>query len=393
MRDKILLIDDEPNLRMILSTMLEREGYLVFAFEGFNEAREALNSEDFDLVITDLAMPLVSGLEVLQYCQAYSPDLPVILITAFGTIESAVTALKSGAFDFVLKPFDQDELFRTVQKAIQSRKRRKREPALDLMSAKGVGPVAFPLFGDEPETQKLRDSVHLASKGSQPVLILGEVGTGKRSIAYEIHRKSDRSRGPFVQIQAEAVPSVFQRSELLGVEKGAMPTALFSKPGAFELAQGGTLFIEEITALGVDSQNALFSSLEDEVYYRMGGAKRLPFDLRLIVTSSKDWGEITRSGSFHSELDFKLSSDPIFLKPLRERKQDLVYHLAPYFIQRSANRRGVPNLPLSPEAIEFLQQQPWPGNLGELERDLDRAVANAIAAQVPVMGVQQLIQS
>lgn len=381
MRDKILLIDDEANLRMILAAMLGREGYQVFEFESFDLAKDVLNTEDIDVVITDLAMPRVSGMQVLEYCQGYSPDLPVIMITAFGTVEAAVAALKNGAFDFILKPFDQGELFRTVQKAIQSRQRRKREPALELMSAQNLGPVAFPLFGSSPDTQLLRDKVALASKSSLPVLMLGEVGTGKRSIAFEIHRKSDRSRGPFIQIQADAIPEVFQKSELLGVEKGAMPSAMFSKPGVFELAQGGTLLIEEITSLGVDAQNALFSALEDEIYYRVGGVKRFPTQFRLIATSSKDWPQLTRSGQFHSELDLKLSADPLELRPLRERTADLQMDLVPYLIGRSAQRRGVPTPQVSAEVFSYLAQLPWAGNLGELERTLDRAFAKMVSFQ------------
>jgi two-component system response regulator AtoC len=377
MRDKILLVDDEPNLRMILSAMLEREDFEVFAYEGFEEAKATFNNEDIDVVLTDLNMPGINGMEVLKYCQSYSPDLPVIMITAFGTIEAAVSALKNGAFDFVLKPFDQEELFRTIRKAIGSRKRRKREPALELMTAVGVGPVALPLFGDQPETVQLRDHVQRIAKCGSNVLMLGEVGTGKRSIAYEIHRKSDRSRGPFIQIQADAIPDVFQRTELLGVEKGALPVALFSKPGAMELAQGGTLLIEEIGALGVETQNALFTAMENEYFSRIGGARRHPLDFRLIATTSRDLGPAVKAGTFHVELELKLTTESLSLKPLRERALDLRTHLAPYFVRRACQRQGTPALEIDVAALDWLARQTWPGNLGELERKLEQAVNRA----------------
>jgi two-component system response regulator AtoC len=393
MRDKILLIDDEPNLRLILAAMLERESYQVFAFESFEEAKPTLNQEDIDVVITDLAMPKISGIEVLKYCQSYSPDLPVILITAFGTVESAVTALKNGAFDFVLKPFDQEELFRTIKKAIESRRRRKREPALDMMTAVGVGPVPFPLFGESPDTQRLRELVARASKSNGSILMSGEVGTGKRSIAYEIHRKSERSRGPFIQMQVDAIPEVFQRSELFGVEKGALPMAMFTKPGAMELAQGGTLFIEEVDSLGVEAQNALFAAMTDEYFTRLGGVKRFPLDFRLIVTTSKDHDTLVRSGQFHVELDYKVSSEVIHLKPLRERREDIAASLAPYLIDRSCSKRGSPILELSQNAAQWLTSQDWPGNLGQLERHLDHSVDLALSEGSERLELQHLTRS
>jgi len=380
MRDKIMIIDDEPNLRMILEAMLTREGYDVLAFEGFDAALPTLNTEDVAVVVTDLSMPVKTGMDVLTYCKQYSPDLPVILITAFGTIEAAVSALKAGAFDFVLKPFDQKELFRIVTKAIESRRRRKREPAHDAMSALGVGSVPLPLFGDEESTKALRAQVEQVSKTNSTLLMFGEVGSGKRSVAQEIHRRSDHARGPFVQIHCDAIPEVFQLGELFGTEKGAMPMTLFTKPGAMELASGGTLMLEEIGALGVEAQNALFSALENESFSRIGGARRFPIDFRLIVTSSKDLAKAADEGAFHVELFYKLSVERFSLKPLRERKQDIVTHLVPHFIERACRKLGIPAIECSPDALAWFQNQAWPGNLGELERKVEQAVNRAVSA-------------
>ncbi len=382
MRDKILVIDDEPNLRMILEATLTRQGYEVCCFESFDAAKQTLNLEDIDLVLTDLQMPGASGMEVLNYCKNYSPDLPVILITAFGTIEAAVNALKAGAFDFVLKPFENTELFRIIEKALQSRKRRKKEPALDAMSAIGVGPIAFPLFGESENAKELRTDVDRIQKNDSPVMLYGEIGTGKRSIAYEFHRKSPRSRGPFVQLNLEAIPPVFQLTELFGVERGASQIHLFSKPGSLELAQGGTVFIEEVGELSVEAQNALFSALENETFSRVGGAKKHPMDFRLIVTSAKDLSEQVRDGTFHVELFYKLSIEHLLLSPVRERKDDLKTHFIPFFLERASRKKGICKMEFSKEAIEWLLSRSWPGNFGELERTIEKSVNHASGPSV-----------
>lgn len=372
MRDKIIVIDDEPNIRKILDALLTREGYEVFSFAGFKDALGTLNTEDVSVVITDLSMPEHSGLDVLKYCKEYSPDLPVILITAFGTIEAAVTALKNGAFDFVLKPFDQGDLSRILQKAIQTRKRKKREPALELMNAEGIGPVPVPLFGKEPSTIQLREQTERISGTRSPLFILGEIGSGKRSIAYEIHRKSDRSRFPFIQVHCDAIPPVFQVGELFGLEKGAMPMNFFSKPGSFELGLGGTIMLDEVDALGIDAQNALFTALENEYFTRVHGAKKFPTDFRIIATSSKDLSQKVKEGSFHVELYARLTVEKLILKPLRERKKDIQTDLLPYFLEKACRKRGVPTPEYDASVDAWFMNQEWRGNIGELERTVEQ---------------------
>ncbi len=376
MRDRILVIDDEPNLLKILSAMLSRKGYEVLSYAGFDLALGSLNSEDIDVVITDLSMPQKTGMDVLAYCRQYSPDLPVVMITAFGTVESAVGALKAGAFDFITKPFEQSDLFQVVEKAIESRRRRKREPALEMMSASGLGQVQVPLFGNQPDTVSLRQTVERISQSRSHVFILGEIGTGKRSVASEIHRYSDRARGPFVQLHCEAVPPAFQVSELIGIEKGASPIAFVSRPGKLELALGGTLLLDEVTALSVDAQNELFLALERESFSRIGGAKDYPLDLRIVATSSKSKSMdfFLNSAGFHFELFQKLSVEVLQLKPLRERPVDLETHLAPYYFDRAFRRRGIEAASPSAELLDWIKRQSWTGNLGELEKKIEQAV-------------------
>jgi DNA-binding NtrC family response regulator len=378
-RDKILIIDDEPNLLAILTEMLTRANYEVFSFSSFTEAKPTLNTEAIDVVLTDLQMPEYTGMDVLEYCQQYSPDLPVILITAFGTVERAVSALKSGAFDFVLKPFVQEELFRTIEKAMSSRKRRRREPALELMSATGVGSVPFPLFGNAPSTKFLRKQIDEGAKTLTPVLMYGEVGTGKRSLAYELHRRSAHARGPFIHLHCDAVPSVFQITELFGVEKGATPMSHFSKPGSLELAQSGTIFIEEIGALSIDAQNHLFSALDQEFFSRVGGLKKFPNDFRIVSSSSFDLSDSVKEGTFHVELFHKLSVETIELKPLRERKEDIVTHLVPYFAERACRKLAIPLITFPPDVLAWFQSQAWLGNFGELEKKVQQMVNLAAA--------------
>ena len=374
-----MVIDDELNLRKIITALLTREGYEVHAFESFDEALPTLNTEDIDVLVTDLSMPGKTGMDVLHYCKQYSPDLPVVMITAFGTIEAAVSALKAGAFDFVLKPFDQQELFRIIQKAIQSKRRRKREPALEFMNAKGVGPIPIPLFGDEPSTAQLRIKVDQISQTENHVLMTGPVGSGKRSIAYEIHRKSSRSRGPFMQLHCDAVAEVFQLSELMGAEKGAMPVSFFSRPGQMELATGGTLVLDEIGNLSIEAQNALFDAIENEFFSRIGGVKKFPLDFRIVATTSRDLSQAVKEGKFHVELYDKLTSQVIQLKSLHERSADIRTHLFPYFLERSCRKRGIPVLPYSDEVIRGLESQIWTGNLGELEKKVEQAVSLAMS--------------
>ena len=209
--------------------------------------------------------------------------------------------------------------------------------------------------------------------------MVGEVGTGKRSIAYELHRKSTHARGPFIHLNSDAIPPVFQLTEIFGVEKGATPMSLFSKPGSLELAQGGTLFIEEIGALGVEVQNELFAALEQEYFSRVGGLKKFPNDFRMIVTNGDDFSNAIREGSFHVELFHKLSVETIYLKPLRERREDIATHLVPYFVDRACHRLAVPKLTLPPEVVQWFKVQPWPGNFGELEKTVQQVV-NSIEA-------------
>ncbi len=382
MRDQILIIDDEPNLRTILHETLTRQGYDVLSFAGWDEAKPALQTESIDVVITDLQMPDASGMDVLAYCKRYAPDLPVILITAYGTIERAVAAMREGAFDFVLKPFQNEELFRILRKASESRIRRNREPGSGLMgksgaewmSASGVGPVPIPLFGKSPEAASLRAEVERASRSEAPVLMTGPAGTGARSLAHEIHRKSVRAREPFLQLNCAAVPAVFQPTELFGVEKGAGPMHWFSKPGALELAQTGTLFLEEVDALSVEAQNQLFTALENESFVRVGGVRGIPAGARIIATSVRDVGVLARDGAFHVELFYKLSALPVLLKPLKDRKDDLRTDFIPYFLERASCKRGIPAVACSEDAMSWLLAQEWPGNLGELERAIQQAV-------------------
>jgi two-component system response regulator AtoC len=382
-QDSVIIIDDEENLRNILKALMEREGFLAYAFASLKEAKSTLNEQDIDAVLTDLSMPEENGIDVLNYCKKYSPDLPVILMTAYGTVEAAVTALKGGAYDFILKPFEHEDLFRILRNAIQSRKRRKREPGLDPGElGRGeqspftsvIGSVPVPLFGDQPDTLQLRKTVQLLTRTRSSAVFEGEIGTGKRSIAFEIHRRSEFARGPFVQLNVDAIPDAFQISELFGFEKGAMPLSMVARPGRLELATRGTLLLEEVSALSIDAQNALLLALENEYFCRLGGVKRFPMDLRILCTTTENLSAKVEAGRFNPELYQKLAVQVVPIQPLRCRQLDLVTHLIPYFLAKACQKRGVPLRQLSPDQFQWAKNQKWEGNLGQLERWVQQIV-------------------
>lgn len=374
-RDQILIIDDEPNILEVLKALLEKENYEVFTFQSFDEALPVLNQENISLVITDLAMPQKSGFDVLEYCKKYSPDLPVMMITAFGTIEQAVQAMKQGAFDFIAKPFDREALKVTTRKAIESRVRIKRDPELNMLTAEGLGPIAVVLMGDEPSTQHLRQQVLTISKNQAHVFIQGEVGAGQRMLAYEIHRKSSRISQPFISIHADAIPQAFQMAELFGVEKGATPLAWTARPGRLELASAGTLFIESATSLSQEVQLALLESFENDFYIRVGGVKKFLFDVRLILSYSQ--------GELVPEFAKMFSPEILQVLPLRKRKDDLAQFLFPYFLEKACHRQGIEKMKIPSEVTDWLKLQTWSGNLGQLEQWTQQLVQNSITRARP----------
>jgi two-component system response regulator AtoC len=368
-RKQVLIVDDEPNLRKILSAQLSRDGYDVMTAEDGEQGLALLKEHHIDLVITDLKMPKVDGMTLLKRALEEEPDLPIVLITAHGTIDTAVEALKSGAFDFVTKPFDKDEVRQIVGKALRTRELR----GADATSVPTGGGVRFGIIGDSTGITDLYAVLERVADTPTTVLITGESGTGKELVARALHEHSGRKDKPFIKVNCAAIPKELIESELFGYERGAFTGAVSSKPGRFELANGGTLFLDEIGEIPIEMQVKLLRALQESEFERVGGIKTIRIDVRLVAATNRDLKKLIANGTFREDLFYRLNVVPIRLPALRERTVDiplLVEHFLVKFNERLKKHvEGV-----EAEAMETLVAYPWPGNIRELENVIERAV-------------------
>jgi nitrogen regulation protein NR(I) len=368
-RKQVLIVDDEPNLRKILSAQLSRDGYDVMTAEDGEQGLAMLKEHHIDLVITDLKMPKVDGMTLLRRALEEEPELPIILITAHGTIDTAVEALKSGAFDFVTKPFDKDEVRQIVGKALRTRELRGAD-ATPVTTGRGV---RFGIIGESAGITDLYAVLERVADTPTTVLITGESGTGKELVARALHEHSSRKDKPFIKVNCAAIPKELIESELFGYERGAFTGAVSSKPGRFELANGGTLFLDEIGEIPIEMQVKLLRALQESEFERVGGIKTIRIDVRLVAATNRDLKKLIAGGSFREDLFYRLNVVPIRLPALRERTSDiplLVEHFLVKFNERLKKKvEGVET-----EAMETLVAYPWPGNIRELENVIERAV-------------------
>ena len=318
MKGTILLAEDDRNLRRVLQATLTREGYEVAATPDGAAASEWLDTQRADALITDIRMPKMDGLALFRRCRERHPELPVILITAFGKIEDAVEAMRGGAFDYISKPFDEAELLRVVGNAVAT------SEAVDREGASAPAEEWFGMVGGSPAWLDVRKVIEKAAASPFSVLITGETGTGKELVARAIHRISGRRDGPFLKINGAAIPPTLWEAEMFGYEKGAFTGAVQSKPGRFELADGGTFFLDEVGEVPLAAQGKLLRVLEDGEFERVGGVKTLTADVRLICASNRDLKRETSLGRFREDLYYRVSGIPIHLPPLRDRREDLV---------------------------------------------------------------------
>jgi nitrogen regulation protein NR(I) len=375
MSARVLIADDEASLRKVLSSALKREGYETVAVKNGDEALEVLEAsvqpdtgEPFSLVISDVRMPGIDGMTLLSRIKRRFKDLPVVMLTAHGTVDLAVQALKQGAFDFITKPYERDELLGVVKKAIAHRDRDEREPTLN-----GSSDDERTLVGTSPPIQRVLDVIDKVADSPSTVLVTGESGTGKELVALALHRKSSRRDKPFIRINAAAIPPTLIEAELFGHEKGAFTGAVTSKPGRFELANGGTLFLDEIGELPVDMQVKLLRVLQEQTFERVGGIKTLHVDIRLIAATNRDLKKAIAEGSFREDLYWRLNVIPVELPPLRERSEDVPLLVEEF--RKKLNRRLNKEVEsFSPEAIAMLQRYGWPGNIRELENIVERTL-------------------
>jgi DNA-binding NtrC family response regulator len=387
--ETILLVDDKPNNLEVLGALLRQEGYEVrtarSGHEAFQDARAVLP----DVVITDLKMPKMDGLELFQAIHALDVDLPTILITAFGTVESAVAAIKLGAYDYLTKPLDHEKLKLIVRRALDQR-RITRENR-DLRAALRTRAAVDRIVGGSPKMQQLLQLVRTVAASNANVLLQGESGTGKELIAQALHEASPRRERRLAVVSCSALSEGLLESELFGHEKGAFTGATARKRGWFEAADGGTLFLDEIGEMPPQLQVKLLRVLQERVLERVGGTEPIRVDFRLIAATNRDLKAVGAAGRFREDLYYRLSVVSLKIPPLRERREDIP-PLVSHFIRHSSRREGKRVTSVTPETMERLVQYPWPGNVRELENAVERAVVVASAEQIDLTMLPEEIQ-
>ncbi|OAQ20276.1 sigma-54-dependent transcriptional regulator [Thermosulfurimonas dismutans] len=371
---RILIVDDDPGIRDACFQVLSREGYEIELAGTAEEARKLISDFEFDVVLLDLKLPGVEGLELLKEIREEDPQAQVIVITAYGTVQVAVSAMKLGATDFLQKPFSPQELRLAVEKALEKRRLTLENLYLKRTLAEKEGTIEF--IGQSPAIKRVLERAALAAQTDSTVLLTGESGTGKGLLARKIHEMSPRREGPFVAVDCGTlVPTLFE-SELFGHVKGAFTGATSHKIGKFELANNGTIFFDEIGNISPDIQAKLLKAVEEKEISPVGSHRLIRVDVRIIAATNKNLKEEVRKGNFREDLFFRLNVISIQLPPLRERREDIPL-LAEYFLKRYARKHGKPVEALSPEVIEAFQSYTWPGNVRELENTIERLVVFA----------------
>ena len=367
---KILIIDDEKNIREGLAESLNEKDYKVYQAKSSREALSYLNKNSFDIALTDLKMPETDGIEFLKIVKEKQPDIDVIIMTAYGTVETAVEALKKGAYDYLTKPIDIKNL-RTYIKNLAERRRLIKEN-LDLKSKLRKRLELDGIIGTSLKIKEIYDLIDQVSQTDVTILLEGESGTGKELVATAIHRKGLRKNKPFVTLNCGAFPETLIESELFGYEKGAFTGANTQKKGRLENAQSGTIFLDEIGELSLKNQVDLLRVLENHEFTRLGGLERIEIDIRVIAASNKNLNELCKAGKFREDLFYRLNVITIVLPPLRERIEDIPV-LAEAFLIQFSEKYNKTKKELSKETMELLINYPFPGNIRELKNILERA--------------------
>ena len=370
-KQSILIVEDETKLRRVIELQLADEGFLTRAAPDAEAGLQLLGKERFDIVLTDFKLPGMSGLEFLQAVKRVNATIPVIIMTAFGTVESAVEAMKAGASDFILKPFSLAELVLVIRKELATHELR--EENRTLREELGRRYEYKNIVARSTKMQAVLALVERVAPTNSTVLIGGESGVGKDLIARAIHEHSHRAGGPFVKINSTAIPETLLESELFGYEKGAFSGATTTKPGKFELADKGTLFLDEIGDVPPAIQVKLLRVLQEREFERLGGTRTLKVDVRLIAATNRDLRAALEDGTFREDLYYRLNVVAIDVPPLRDHKEDIPA-LAIFFLEKFARESGTPARTLTPQALKLLMDFHWPGNVRELENIIERAV-------------------
>ena len=369
---RILVVDDEKSMRDFLSIILKKEGYSVTTAEDGEQAIQLIQKNIYDLVLTDIRMPRRSGLDVLKVVKETSPETVVMLITAFASTETAVEAMKRGAYDYISKPFQIDEVKLVIRNALEKKQLKTDNVRLRRQLKEET---AFKnIVGKSPVMQRVYEIIQKVADTKSNVLILGESGTGKELIARAIHFNSSRKDAPFVAVSCSALPEPLLESELFGHVKGAFTGAHTNKEGLFEVANQGTVFLDEIGDTPPTIQAKLLRVLEEKEFRRIGGTHNIQVDIRIIAATNKNLEKAVAEGQFREDLYYRLDVIPIHLPPLRERTEDIPW-LADHFLTKRSQSSGKPAKRFTPEAIRLLQFHEWRGNVRELENVIERVVA------------------
>ena len=369
---KMLIIDDEPLMRITLQDSLVGEGYEVVAAETGRKGVDLLRKNQWDIIITDLKLPDLEGIEILKEAKFLNPSTEVILITAYGSIDSAVSAMKEGASDYLTKPFSMDELLLIIKRLL--RMKQLEEENLSLKKRVEERYRLEGLVGKSPQMLKIYDLIETVAQTDTTVLVNGENGTGKELVANAIHLQSPRKNSPFIKVNCAALPETLLETELFGHERGAFTGAIRQRKGRFEMADGGTLFLDEVGEIFPAVQVKLLRVLQERQFERVGGNETLAVDVRLICATQRDLKEEIRKGNFREDLYYRLNVVPITLPPLRERREDILL-LAEHFVDKFSKKMGKEIAGLSEDAKALLLRYPFPGNIRELENMLERAIA------------------
>jgi len=360
--DSILVVDDEAGMRAAVQEALQRKGYLVEVAEDGAEAIRKIGAKEYRMVISDMQMPGCGGMEVLKEVKKTTPHVPVLLITAFGTVEKAVEAVKEGAIDFILKPFSLDSLEETVEKALKA------VDSFDSFESKGKT-----MLSRDSSMKRLLNMALVAASSDATVLVSGESGTGKELLARFIHTNSPRNGKPFVAVNCASIPEGLLESELFGHEKGAFTGAHTQRLGKFEQAEGGTILLDEISEMDLKLQAKLLRVIQEKEVERVGGKTPIPLDIRIVATTNRDMTEEVREGRFREDLYYRLNIFPLTLPPLRERGEDMPY-LARCFMQRFSRKYSRHIDAISDEALDYIKRCEWKGNIREMENTMERSV-------------------
>ncbi|OFZ31244.1 MAG: Fis family transcriptional regulator [Bdellovibrionales bacterium RIFCSPHIGHO2_01_FULL_40_29] len=379
MKSRILVVDDEESIREFLEIMLKKEGYEVTTAEDGQKAQEVLTKKSFDMVISDMQMPHVTGIELLKYVKDNYPDIVFMMITAFGTTETAVEAMKMGAYDYVTKPFKIDEVRMNIQNALRSKNL---ETEVRVLKKELVKEYSFQnMVGNSPPMHAIFDLIKRVSQSPTNVMITGESGTGKEVVAKAIHYNGPLKDKPFVTINCGAIPENLMESEMFGHKKGSFTGAISDKVGLFEVADSGTLFLDEVGELPLSIQVKLLRAIQERIIRRVGATEDMKVDVRIIAATNRNLEDMVAKGTFRQDLYYRLNVINIRTPSLRERPEDIPL-LAAHFLKKYNEKLNKSIATISNEAMDILKKYNYPGNVRELENMIERTVALEAGATV-----------